>query len=85
MTLEATIRALVREEVLHMPMIAIVRPAPLLAMLRKLQWSQPTGTGGRKCPVCRSLDTVGHAADCEMAAMVAELEEAVREETQKES
>ena len=55
----------------------------ILAMFRRLEWS---GVAGQcdydcpdtdpepKCPICGNLERRGHDPDCELAALIAELE-----------
>lgn len=44
-------------------------------MLRRLEWSGTEGADGEPgvCPLCWSVERVGHASDCELAALLAAL------------
>jgi hypothetical protein len=50
-------------------------------MLRRLEWSGTEGADGEPgvCPLCWSVERVGHASDCELAALLAALPGAAEE------
>jgi hypothetical protein len=45
----------------------------LADMLKRLEWVE-TPYVGTPCPVCGNLKRMGHTEDCELAAILAELE-----------
>lgn len=52
----------------------LIRLAPDMAsMLRELEWEGRTEGGIFICPICRGSESVGHAPDCRLSALLAEI------------